>query len=531
MKFPGAIYKTSRAEYLAVYNHWPDISVQLPPDLSSGRHVGHVDYSYGARTKGIDIFSFEGGVPKVSKHLNVDKGFGYNHNQVVGVFDNGKRRVDFLSGHTGIVTKHHDIHFTFIEGQGTGEVDELVALTAADVSTYCVGRNSNPAKHPTGTTLNQVQRIIPITTLERVITERNGKPYILTGGKAEFVKACILNANIDFGGGCIAGWVPGEDASFDGTTFVNFFLAPWSECRYPCYAIDKHSSFPKNLLNLDPALLKKELMGDCCLDFGSDIPYGKPIPILRFGKRTETGSKYTRDLLLQTLEIMTETKTRGVIPTKFLEFDPTVADLLRRTKSAVLFSRGLDEEEPGAVAHGCTNEWRFEQAMKYREAGVNANLYLLVRGHLPPEERELAILEKARYGSKIPIQVLPFVTKSKEAAERLLGLPWDLLKGKKGQKELPDFVNPYAGSYYLDGGKLRVQRLNPAWRALAKDYSGISICHHDPFETDCGGCGHCPKRTCQTEEQVRVPRIRNNKRKAQKKKASEPVDTKQLTFI
>ena len=521
MKLPAALYKTPTAEYLAVYNHWADISVKLHSQLSQGERIGHVDYSYGKRTKGIDLFLFREGLPKETPGLNVSK--------VI----QARQVPEGLHGPLlrGPETdQKNDLHYQFVTGF---DPTQLVPVIQTDVASYCSGKhNGKPAANPRGSSLVYVSKIIPVTTLERKTLERNGRPYILTGGKAEFVKACFLEANEDFGDGCVTGWIPGENASFDGKTFTDFHLAPWDECRYPCYAADKHSSFPKNLINLDPALLKKELMGDCCLEFGSDKPHGKPIRILRFGKRTECGSKYTLDMLTQSLEVMTETGTRGVMPTKFLEYNPTVADLLRRTNSAVLFSIGLDEEEPGAVAHGCTNAWRFEQAMKYREAGVNANLYLLIRGHLPPSERETDILRKTNSGSKLPIQLLPFITKSKEAAHRLLGLEWDLLKGVVGQGQLLGIAHNYADSYHLEGGKLRLHRLNPAWSQLTKDHIGIGICHHDPFETYCGGCGHCPKRVCETEEIPRTPRVRNNKRKAIKKKANEePVDTKQLILI
>lgn len=517
MKFPGALYRTSKAEYLAVYNHWPDISVKLPPDLSEGRHVGHVDYSYGVRVKGIDLFLFEKGVPKLIKHISADKGFGVSDANVVGVFDNDRRRITFFPEHSSRVNQAHDVHYTFVEGQ---ETTELVNLVAADVSTYCVGNNSNPAKNPTGTSINMVPKIIPSTNLERVKNTLREKEYILTGGKAEFVKECILNANIDFGGGCITGWIPGSEASFDGKTFRGFFLAPWDECRYPCYAADKHSSFPKNFLDFNEDLLRRELRGECCLDFGSPVQYGKPIPVLRFGKRTETGSIYTREMLNRTLELMTETGTKGVIPTKFLEFNETVADLLRRTRSTLLFSMGFDEEEPGALAHGCGNEFRFEQAIRYREAKVNSNIYLLIRAHQPPGERELDILKRTNYGSKISMQLLPLVTKSKEAAQRLLGVCWDTLKGAKGQAELPGVSDFTCGSYYLDGGKLRAQKLHPDWLNLMRDHKGIRMCHHDPFETYCGSCFQGPMNVCLTEEVKRKPRIRgkDKKRSAIKKK-------------
>ncbi|MFA5993227.1 MAG: hypothetical protein WC796_05980 [Candidatus Pacearchaeota archaeon] len=483
MKFPGAFYVDHDRTHLAVYSFYPDLYTRLPSSIRND-HVAHVAYKFGGKKGGIDVFHLLED-DSVEDFVDARKRFTFNGRvitktegpKVLSVPDPIIARADTL----------HDVQYEFLEGyQNTG----LPNLIRADIGDFCEGTE---AKKPQGTSLVHLPRIVPHTQIRQ-----NQAKRLLEGGKQWFVESCLLEANIDFATGCMAGWVPVGKTSFDGLTATGYFLYPWGECKY-CYATDKHLNFPKTLRHIDREQLKRELLGECCLEYGSETPLGRPVNVLRFGKRTETCTPFTLAELVTTLETCTETGTRGVITTKFLGFNPDIADLLRRTNSSLIYSIGFDELEEGAVMWGCDSEFRKEQAVRFREAGVNSLMYLSILGHKPPGKREIQTLKFARK-HKLPVQLLPMRFGGRHLVDifpSMDGLSWDDLKADPRQDLLVahDEMGVRGRYSHTGGNKLNLEIPDPQWLEMMGERNNeegdyrIGMCHHTSKCEYCAGCG------------------------------------------
>jgi DNA repair photolyase len=241
--------------------------------------------------------------------------------------------------------------------------------------------------------------------------------------------------------------------------------------------------------------LEKELLGDCCLDFNSNKKLGKKVDIIRLGKRTESWTPFNHEDFLKTLEICAKVGTRCIIPTKLMPFDKDIAELVRKTKSVILYSTNANEKitklEKGMVAYGSTPEWRIEQAFKYHEEKINSAVYLLIIAHQPPTQKEIQILEQTNYGRKIPIQLLPLRIK-KEISNIFLDKKTIIYSTEREQVSI-DIKNNSEHPIYIKEGKFSKtfipKTINPFWLNLVKNNNGrIRICHHDDELIYCGGC-------------------------------------------
>ena len=258
---------------------------------------------------------------------------------------------------------------------------------------------------------------------------------------------------------------------------IDYYLDIGSECEY-CYALYQHKIFPKSIIEIDKEQLKYEL---------THWNGERKVDVLRLGKRTEAGSRFTRNQLIATLETCIETRTQAVLPTKFLEWDLEAAKLFKKTRSVVLFSIGDDDVELGPKTHGMDNDFRIEQAMKYKDAGVNSALYLLIDASAPIQEKHQKIIEYAR-NHNLPIQFLPLRVFSKDLAIKMNNASWDSLKGSKDQLAL--FENNCTGGYRLTGnGLLRAEHIDVEWNEMIEDNGGkFRMCHHNDEHTWCGTC-------------------------------------------
>lgn len=493
MRFPGRIYLGKQGTYLAIYSHHPDICIAAPTSLAGQtQRLAHVQYSEGGKRRGINIFSL-----KVSKKISIPE-------------INFAEEVSTTSNITPSTDQLQDVQYQVVRNTPS----EVLDLIRADISRYC----KRPATTSFKTKIQFQDKIIPVTSLRTINPKR-----LLTPGKQDFVPSCSLEANIDFARGCISGWLPESKAEFNGEIFRNFFLSPRGECMY-CYAQPKHKSFPKTVYKIDYQRLKQELLGNCRLTVGCDKTLDKKVVVLRFGKRTETGSKYTIEQLALTLETCTETKTRTVLPTKFLGFDPEVAKLLKKTNSVVLYSIGFDELEPGAVKHGCDNDWRTEQAIKYKKAGVNSIIYLLTIIHTPPRRREKRILKKAKQHD-IPIQLIPMRFSSKALCKKVTRIAWDDLK-RSGRSLFGDENDVYWGSYEQQySGIITPLKIHQDWLNIIQNNSrSVRMCHHNSELTWCGTCYLKDTGFKTITQEVELERFGSTK--SQKKS-----DKSQLNFI
>jgi hypothetical protein len=475
-RFPGAICQSEGRTYLAVYNFQHDIYSLPSADMHGLERIAHVSYSKGAKKGGIDYFQLtEDRKPEELVRVN----------KTITTFGNGflisplkkNKREPIPNSNLNQVDKKYDIQYQlkilppFIE-------KEILGFARSDIFAFC---KESIAKDLRGPQKRITKKIHPKTEIKRITPTQ-----YLWGGKQWFIPQCILEANIDFGQGCISGFVPIDNSwSFDGEYFHNLFAMPSGECEY-CYAERQHKSFAKTIYKFDKQQLKEELLGGARLGYNDKTTLGKPVEILRFGKRTESWTPFTQEQFIETLETCAETGTRGIIPTKFLPYSKEVANLLKKTNSTLLYSIGFDEIEPGACMWGAENKFRLEQALKYKEAGVNSNLYLLIIGHHPPSQREMQILEFADFGRKIPIQLLPLRFQNKTLAEKMTREDFKDLISK--QEDLFE-EKLYRGTYVKERQSILLKRFDPFWLNLAKNSEGsIRICHHNDKQVYCGRC-------------------------------------------
>ena len=501
MKVIGSTYNIKGQPYLAVYQYQKDVPLMLPPELGA-INKAHISYKKG--NKDGSVYVFEVNNPEsLGKYVNLMKDFnvvdgnciisGKIHGNAASkrnkIGENlfGGEVYEPLSENTRIISippKREVLRNYGVAGQTLfigGRKSDLELVVLSDILDFCKNQTT---KTPGKNRIRSVRKINTKTKLERITPRR-----ILEGGKQDFVDKCKLEANIDFSKGCITSWIPGKNSSFDGEYFYNYFSFPWGECEY-CYAIDKHESFPKTIYLFDKKALTEELKGGAKLVFGSEETLGRPVKTLRFGKRTESWTPFTENEFVQTLEAMTETGTRGVIPTKFLPFDKILGDLFIRTNSSALYSVSPFEHlEVGAIMQNSTNEWRMEQARKYREMGVDSQYYLLTTPHLAPGNFERKILEDAEK-HKMIVQVLPLRPKSKAICLQTTGQEWNFLKNKNpGQNNFNSFLEENESSYIYFDGQLVLKEIHPEWKKIIGNNKGkVKMCHHDDQTIYCGGC-------------------------------------------
>ena len=498
MIYPAGLYEGS-SKYLALYNYHSDVYVKPPADFNA-KYVAHFSYEYGNRKGGVDVFQInEGENPKriaklvtyVTPELN---GFNIKKDNCKGKRENHIAKTRLFNA-----SAIHNINSQIIIDLPKREKGEIIDFTSTDILEFCEGVEAKKRITPC---LIFVDKIIPKTEVKYINPE-----VMLTTGKQEFVPSCLLEANIDFGKGCISSFLPGEGiesgkAGFDGETFTNYFTSPWGECSY-CYAGRDHRCFPKTLYKFNRKRLEEELKGGFILDKKTKKTLRRPVKVLRFGKRTESYTPFTRDSFLQTLEACAKIGTQAVIPTKMLPYDEEIVRLLKKSKSSVLFSIGNDEFEIGACAHGFNNKMRIENAVKYHEKGVNTSLYLTFANPLEINEEEWRIINSATKKG-IRVQVLPIRYKRKNVMKAMCGLNWD--SAKNTQTDLFREDNKLLGTYYHEGNQLIpiVRRMDSRLISIVGDNKGdVCMCHHDDQKTYCGGCGVAKGRMCEREKFIK----------------------------
>ncbi|MEK6886136.1 MAG: hypothetical protein AABX17_04175 [Nanoarchaeota archaeon] len=286
-------------------------------------------------------------------------------------------------------------------------------------------------------------------------------------GKQTFYPNCVLDINLDIAKWCKSGISP------EGK------IMPWGACVY-CYASFKHTGYPY-AFNVDKDILIEQIKEARI----AREKLGLPTRYLRLGKRTEFGIPEFREQLVATLEACLAEGISAVFPTKYLKFDKEIADLLRRTNSSLLPTQGDDGHQMGAVMHGCTTDYIFEQGILFQEAGVRVTPYVLVN---PLEKdggevfgKNLRRVEKA-FGK---FQILPIVTRRVEIANRVLGGSLDLV-GKQ-QKNL--FGNS-TGGYEIGTGRRGIPvYVHPSLQNRIGDNNGnIRLCLHNSCISGCGKC-------------------------------------------
>jgi hypothetical protein len=481
MKIPGAIYidKESDKKFLAVYGFRSDVLV-YPFDIDSGiKPLAHFSYSKGARQGAVDIYPLK--KEKEPETVKINKTILADRDIATILEDNEVKETRSIYSLIDTYSKYN-VHLDILKDIPEIQKDGIEIITLMDINVFCGDKTS---KQTSIVRINHVDEIIPKTKLEKVKPSRP-----IDGGKSWFVPSCGLEGNIDFGKGCISSWIPfNNNSKFDSSTqsFIGYAAIPWAECDY-CYAGRRHKSFPKTIHDLDKTELRNLISGDFSPGFSVNKKLGRPISILRFGKRTEVGDKLFRGDLINTLEIMVDYNTKGVIPTKFLDFDINLINLLKKTKTVILYGIGFPEFEKGAVMQGKTNEYRIEQMSEYRNSGVNAVPYLHIFGGDSPTKRDLDYISYFKKRN-IPIQLLPIRFSSKKVFNEMTGKIWEK-SIKTNQLTLSDHEETRGYEIYE---RNLTSLIHKDWLNIIKDNNRlIRLCHHNSKDTYCGGCFQKP---------------------------------------
>jgi len=478
--FPGTlcIGETGNT-YIGIYNFNYVIYVKPPVHQDKIEYLAHVTYSKGGKKGSVDYY-------KIPLKLNPRELIKLNkeiliQNQEVIIINKEDKSKKIISDFREC-DYDYDICEETILTDGI-EKRDIFNFSRADIKDFCEGKKAKVHRN-LGTIV--VDKIIPKTEIKYLNPKR-----LLWGGKSDFVKECKLEANLDYFKGCFSGFIPEQGAYFDGQFFHNYFSIPFFECGY-CYAEFNHKSFPKTVYKIDQQKLKQELLGKAKLTFNSEKEIGRKIKILRLGKRTESWTPFNHEDFLKTLETCVETGTSCIIPTKFMQFNKDIANLLIKTNSVPLFSSNgndkISELELGPNAHGAIPEWRIEQAFKYKEAGVNSSIYLQIIANQPPTQKELQIIEQTDYGKKLPIQLLPLRMR-KNITKALTGETFEHLSEQKNQITAEYGDSNQRGDYIKEGRMLLVKHIHPFWLNLVKQNNErIRLCHHDDESVYCGSC-------------------------------------------
>ena len=449
MKDAAGIYQGENGRaYLALYNFNSDVFRMLSPEFPAER-VAHFSYEFGRRVGGVDVFmlSPESRPEEIAKIVTGVRPFRKGY-EIIKNTERKKRRLYVSEEDLEGVREKHNIHVQILNTLPQEIRDGIIYSTNTDILEFCEGKEAREKETPR---TDLVDRIISKTEIKYIEPQR-----VLTPGKQEFVPDCILEANIDFGQGCISNWIPGENASFDGQFFTDYYMFKSGGCSY-CYAERSHRTYPKTIYQFDKDRLLEELGGGFITQLAGEIEtedgetmfleekkLGRPVEVLRFGKRTESYTPFTDSQFMQTLEACVETGTRGVIPTKFLPYTKEKSKLIKKTNSVPLFSLGDDRYERGAVAYGFSNEVRMENAIKYREDKTNSLIYLNVPNPLKLSEKEWKIIEKAKKHN-LKVQVLPLRFKKSSVMNTITGMHRKIAIGP------PDLFASEAGAYYWEG--------------------------------------------------------------------------------
>lgn len=358
-------------------------------------------------------------------------------------------------------------HYELVKGMEALE-ETIRRVASRDIFVHNQGKKVPAVKEPP-----KVEYVDEIVS--KAVDAIGNHASIQPWGKQDFHPKCILDINLDFAPYCINGISP------------NGKLAPHLSCDY-CYAIRHHQGYPRRYAIEINELVKRIEEARRIRAEGreteSERKVSMPTRYLRLGKRTEAGADLFREEILTSLWAAIETGLKVVFPTKHLKFDREIAGMLKQTDSTLLYSIGADEFERGAAAHGRTNEWRFEQARLYLEAGVRAVPYVLIDA---TREDGGYFAENFRIARTFPqVQVLPLRIGTRELGQRILG-SWDKAVG---QVEQMSFFDQQTGGFEQEGdGTLVHNTVCPSLAELVDDNTGdVGMCSHNKTTEWCNGC-------------------------------------------
>lgn len=329
-----------------------------------------------------------------------------------------------------------------------------------------------PSLEPADAQVNYVEQV-----LSKVRPQARGHVNIDgLWGKQAFEPECLADLNSDVVHWCIT------------SVTDDWKLSPQLGCDL-CYAAYKHKGYPY-YATVNREKFVAQINALTKLRASDRDEEGKPktpLPTryLRISKLTEAGHPLFRKELITTLEACADTGIHAFMPTKFLEYDPQVAELFRKTDSTLLISLGNPKLETGANLRGRTNEVRIADGLRYLDAGVRVVPYVLVNaleefGGEGFSDNLVKVLDLPFQG----IQLLPARIRYRKHQEIIGG--WDSVVGERGI----DLLGQACGGCDVTGDSTRlVNQPHESLVNLIGDNTGrVRMCHHSK---DCGWCGKC----------------------------------------
>jgi hypothetical protein len=297
-----------------------------------------------------------------------------------------------------------------------------------------------------------------------LITTRETK--IVTDGKQSYVASCLLDLYIDFSPWCVSGMTP------DG------YFAPWNRCLY-CYGAGNAMHYPL-VYSVDAQSTAEQITQAV----RARAAVGLPTRVLRIGKKSDGGHPAFREQLLATLEACCRTGMRAILPTKYLESDKNVADLMKKSGSILMPSLGHDDLEPGALLHGRTQIVRVDDGVWYQDRGVIVAPFVLV----DPTQKTGGlwfepVVELSRKHFR-RIQLLSIRIRNKELATRVLG-GWGSLVAP-GSCSTP-------AAFEVAGNLARIPLTyhSSITKLIGNNTGRVRLCAHNSRVSHCGAC-HLP---------------------------------------
>jgi len=363
-----------------------------------------------------------------------------------------------------------------------GLFDFAVQMLRSDISDFC---KNKPIKHPKDIKhYSLVDKVLPEPEYTR--TESSPK-IIVKDGKGTFSETCQIDIGIDLSKGCVS------------NTTASGIYDPEKKCDY-CYAFQNGPCFLDSVYDIDEdsmvGWIKEKIIEQGIQDrkvvyfrlgqtVDSDVP-----PAMRRIPGFKDNYRITLNALVRVAE---ERRLHGqsirvAMPTKVVEFDSEVADLLKRVNCSILASIGYESVEHGMVGHGYTHEKRLEEVLKFKTAGVNANVFVMTdvtRGIAELQydaKRAVAFAEKHGLG----LQFLDARITSYKIAPLIGGKEWDELKCTSQA----NFFTAYQGTWHK-GQYLHAWKTHPDFLNIIGNNRGrIRLCstHARPGEQRCGMC-------------------------------------------
>lgn len=436
----GAVFRTDSGNFVHLYTDVPEYRHAFPGrDEKSARYLGYAVYrkGLGGQKRRLDIYQVSE-IPFES--IDVRRDLVFNDSMALGKeYDPKKSIFYFLS-----------------KGLDEKTIAQIQKNVRADVDIYSNDKTASITKPG--------DSIDCFCDTPQIIK----RPAEITGGKADFNTLCLTGQyNLDWSFSCISHLIPPTKA------YPHLSWSPKLQCSY-CYAA-RNNWPPLRIRSFDEKFLEEMIKAD-------------NIKIIRVGKVADQGHRFFYEHNMQLLQLAEKLNFRVLIVTKFLDFDKNMTKMLKKTNSTVQFSLGYDSMEPGAVIWGCTNEFRIENALRYKDAGVNSVCRLVREAPIAPDNQTLEIIANLN-SHNIPVLLTPLRIPGRSVSEQI-GRTWGTLKKNPNQM---DFFgqDPDQGTYIQEGSNSLLPRIiHPDYKVRIGDNNSQSfrVCGHIGDNVLCGSC-------------------------------------------